>query len=66
MIIIQIDNTKTLGQNPSKLWAKCCLGQYIFGHFENLGILTFNHGLLIPCDFDSLIRYSNGTAFNLE
>ena len=38
MIIIQIDNTKTLGQNPSKLWAKCCLGQFVlFGQIVNLG-----------------------------
>ena len=25
------------------LWAKYYLGHFVFGHFENLGILTFNH-----------------------
>ena len=28
MVIIRI-NKKKLGQNPSKLWAKCCLGQIV-------------------------------------
>ena len=38
MIIIRINNTKTLGQKPSKLWAKCRLGQFVlFGQIVNLG-----------------------------
>ena len=38
MMIIQINDTKTLGQKPSKSWAKCHLGQFVpFGQIVNLG-----------------------------
>ena len=35
---IWINNTKILGQKSSKIWAKCCLGQFVFfGQIVNLG-----------------------------
>ena len=36
---IWINNTKILGQKSSKIWAKCCLGQFVlFGQIVTLGI----------------------------